>query len=767
MTAGRLFTALCCAALAGPWVSAQSNSDEEVVNLSPFVVEESARGYRASNTISATKVNTSLRDLPLSLEVITEDFMNDIAAFDVQEALRYTAGVVPSGDAGSRIRGFSGNWSQRNGFRRYDIGDAANVQRVEVIKGPSGVLYGLTRPGGVVNYITKRPVIGVNFAEIKLTYGSENFKRGVFDANVAVADNLAFRLIGSETDTETAIINGGYQLSFLSPSIVYRFSENTMVTFEAEFLDRDRVPHVGRVNNVGGWFRDNLGDGSQVYVDELFPYISRDQRFAHPDENQSNEVDTFILTLDHRFSENLSARLVGYKMNRTDREISTSRRGWNTGITAARDANNDFILDASGGRVPYLARLWSDDRSMNDWEAVQLDVVYNFETKGMRHQLLGGYYWREDDHNRTLYEDRDFIRIADPANPGATPAGYTLTYERDTNTPLGFLGPVQRHFVPLADVNDQTLAIYNPDNAFPNWQFPWLSYNDIIAGTAYYLTYLGKAFEDKLIIMAGIRYEEAEKTRYSWGAVGAEAPWDDDHLAPQVGLIYNFMPEVGVYAIYAESFDPQNGQSNSFGEQFDPLVGENLEFGIKGDLNEGRYSYTFAYFDVDETNRIYNDPNAINAGGGLGDNVAAGLVNSTGFDFTFTANPVPNWSTVIGVSYIDLEEKDPNPGKLDNFEGTGLTWSLWTNYVFTEGGVEGLSIGGGIIYTDEWDAFGGRVFGDYYMVDARVGYVMQLNEQVDAEFALNVKNVTDERDKGNGGGWLAPRQYYLSATLRF
>ena len=183
--AGLTSTLACGLILGGSSLLAQEPEDDEIIELSPFtVVEDDQGGYRASNTISGTKINTALRDLPLSLEVITEDFIDDIGAFDLQESLRYTTGVTTSGDTGGRIRGFPMLWNQRNGFRRYDYGDAVNIQRVEVIKGPAGVLYGLTRPGGIVNYITKRPVLGGSFSEFKLTYGSEAFKRGEFDTNV-------------------------------------------------------------------------------------------------------------------------------------------------------------------------------------------------------------------------------------------------------------------------------------------------------------------------------------------------------------------------------------------------------------------------------------------------------------------------------------------------------------------------------------------------------------------------------------------------------
>ncbi|HEX2100524.1 MAG TPA: hypothetical protein VHF69_07665, partial [Candidatus Synoicihabitans sp.] len=74
---------------------ASSITDDGVVILSPFQVDTSQdRGYRATNATSGTRLNTEIKDLPLNLEVITDQFMRDTGATDLREALRYSAGVI-------------------------------------------------------------------------------------------------------------------------------------------------------------------------------------------------------------------------------------------------------------------------------------------------------------------------------------------------------------------------------------------------------------------------------------------------------------------------------------------------------------------------------------------------------------------------------------------------------------------------------------------------------------------------------------------------
>ncbi|MGJ3241767.1 MAG: TonB-dependent siderophore receptor [Opitutales bacterium] len=747
------------------FVQAQEGQDT-IETLSPFSVSDAATsGYRATNSTSGSRIDLPLREVPITLEVITEQFIDDTASFDLQESLRYTAGVTTSGDTGGRIRGFPMLWNQRNGFRRYDFGDAVNIQRVEVIKGSAGVLYGLTRPGGIVNYITKRPAFGENFGEVRAIFGSDSFYRAEVDANVGVNESLAFRVTASRTDTDDARTNLFRDINFVSPSLTWRPTPQTSITLEAEFVDREQVRDPGRQTTT--FDPDPSAPSVREYVDEKFGFVGINDRYVHPDEVQTNDVDTYFLTIEHNFTENFSAQLRGYWIDRADREQSTVRRGFMTRVGALRDRDGNSVLDGSGNEIPAIGRHWANDRSLNEWQSYQLDLVYTLEGNNAEHRFLAGVYWSEDINTRLLFEDRDFQIIEDPDNPGTAPAGFrpNPVGGEGTGRPLGWLGSARKlRWNPLQNPGD--LSINDPRWDPVSFQFPWLEYVDDIGSQAVFASYFGQWFDEKLFTMAGVRYEEADKTRASTGAVGAESPWSDDALAPQVGVIYNLTPNHGIYALYAESFDPQNGRSNSFMEQFDPLVGENTEFGFKGSFLENRYNYNIGFFHVDETNRVFFDPDIPNAGGTLGDNVAAGLVNSIGFDMSLFADITENLSAVFNMAYIRQEQEEPTEVVLDNFEGNGLTWNLWANYAFGDGALDGLSTSLGIRYLDEWDGFGDRVFGDQYIIDAAARYTFRLNDTFSVHTALNIKNLTDENDF-NGGGWRTPREIVFTTGVNF
>ncbi len=129
-----------------------------MVVLSPFTVTttKNDRGYRASNSIGGTRINTPLKDVPMNIQVVTDEFMRDIAAFDASESLKFQAGVTVGSrdadrDTAVTIRGFSTAWQMREGFRRYDTSDSINISRQEVVAGPAAVLYGVSQPGGIIN----------------------------------------------------------------------------------------------------------------------------------------------------------------------------------------------------------------------------------------------------------------------------------------------------------------------------------------------------------------------------------------------------------------------------------------------------------------------------------------------------------------------------------------------------------------------------------------------------------------------------------------
>src|SRR5690349_9487443 len=208
----RLFSVrAACAALAAvvaaqaqpgtPAANAAANDD--VVKLSEFQVSTSAdKGYRAGNSVSATRIDTPIKDLPFAVSAFTQQFIADIGARDLFDVVQYAPSVTSSGrefNAGNSvytIRGFD-QVPQHDGFVGEAYIDTTSIERVEVVKGPSSVLYGQVAPGGTVNYITKRPA-AKPFAVWNVQAGTSSFLRTSLDLNQPLAGKkLLLRFNGS------------------------------------------------------------------------------------------------------------------------------------------------------------------------------------------------------------------------------------------------------------------------------------------------------------------------------------------------------------------------------------------------------------------------------------------------------------------------------------------------------------------------------------------------------------------------------------------
>src|SRR5690606_32943366 len=200
-----------------------AETEDEAVVLSPFaVVTDKDNGYGATNAISGSRVNTAIKDIPLPIQVITNDFINDIGATDLRRSLAYVSGIGlqsqndlennggtfgsaygpggvnnPEGVTSNingvqlKIRGFITNNVLRDGFQRGSPSDAVNIERIEVVQGPNALLYGTGNFGGVVNYLTKRPQNRAQ-GSTSVAYGSHNFMRGTLDVTGPLLETLSY-----------------------------------------------------------------------------------------------------------------------------------------------------------------------------------------------------------------------------------------------------------------------------------------------------------------------------------------------------------------------------------------------------------------------------------------------------------------------------------------------------------------------------------------------------------------------------------------------
>lgn len=207
--------------------------------------------YNAPTATSATKIEAPLRDIPQMVNVVPAELLRDQGARSMQDALKNVPGIGLSHGDGQRdqvtIRGFTAITDQFIDGQRDDalyFRDLANIERVEVIKGPASVLYGRGSSGGLINRITKKP--GGDLTEISAQVGSWSQRRGEFDVARSFKDSsAALRVTGVIERADSYRSQQFLDREAIAPSIAVTLGTDTKLLVQGEYLSDRRVTDFG------------------------------------------------------------------------------------------------------------------------------------------------------------------------------------------------------------------------------------------------------------------------------------------------------------------------------------------------------------------------------------------------------------------------------------------------------------------------------------------------------------------------------------------
>lgn len=259
----RLCSLIVCSGALLPAAHADTPAAAEAAaaEATPQVVEiTGARsddaGFAARRAGSSTKSDLSLLETPQSVTVLTRDLLDARAVTNLNEALQTTAGVA-SGSWGRRgwddfiIRGQRASESLyidglKRGQNQYVSQDVSGVERIEVLKGPASINFGMVQPGGLVNMVSKRPRAQA-FNTIGATYGSNDFKQLDFDLGRPISDNgkAAFRVNGMWSDQDDPIDFVYFKKRYIAPSVTLDFGPRTDFTILSSYMEREYLRSQG------------------------------------------------------------------------------------------------------------------------------------------------------------------------------------------------------------------------------------------------------------------------------------------------------------------------------------------------------------------------------------------------------------------------------------------------------------------------------------------------------------------------------------------
>lgn len=361
-------------------------AQEEIIELTPFSVISSAdRGYIASETMTGTRVATKIIDLPYSVNVLTSEFFEDFAMFELADNLTQVGSFTGLDIGGNfNLRGFSATSQLRDGFYRLGRYGASNIDRIEIIKGSNAAIYGRTSPGGMVNMISKAPKSRENY-KLTLSYGDFNTQRGVFEATGPL-------LKGALGKTAYVLTLSKYQRGFDQDyarnhnqeyylAVQHTFKDRSQLLLSAEyFLQIRHAPTAVAplVTDLKGT-TSNVDDEAIGYAKPLAGY---NPYGPNSELNRSNIG--YNATYEKSFSETWSTRIAAnyYRARRWDFNQNTGfgaislNPATAAAITTTRGAtpNKSLIMEDGGGfQADMLAHYWLASRTVECRTLVTLD----------------------------------------------------------------------------------------------------------------------------------------------------------------------------------------------------------------------------------------------------------------------------------------------------------------------------------------------------------------------------------------------------------
>lgn len=620
-------------------------------------------GYRVPNASTATKTDTPLRDIPGSIQVIPRQILEDQKTTRIQEALENISGVRKEGnyggtDAGGfNIRGFAQDGSFRNGFSDndfYSSVDTANIDRIEVLKGPASVLFGQAEPGGIINIVTKQPLSSPYYSA-ELNVGNYAFYRSSVDLSGPLTDdesllyrlNLAYQNSGSFRDYNFL------ERVVVAPVITWNISDRTSLTFDLEYQNNDYLFDRGL---------PSLGDRPAPIP------ISR------------------LIGLPHVYGD--STFRVGYRLEHNFSEDWQLRNGFSfvSGKSSGTYAYGGYELIDDQFAPIYVSR----DEFTREIYTLQTELVGRFNTGSIVHQPLIGVELRRNVWDYTSFDVADPI-LLDIFNPNydvdlpATPDEETFAYT----------------------TRRDTLGIYLQDQI---------------------------TFADNLKVLVGGRFD-AFYRRDDFGTPDEETL---TAFSPRVGIVYQPIQPISLYASYTQSFQPDRflGRSAATNEPFEPTEGRQYEVGIKADISE-QLSATLAAFEITKTNVLTLDPIDPDI------SIQVGEQRSRGIELDIGGEIQPGWNIIASYTYTDAITSEDNNipvgNRLINVPENAA--SLWTTYELQSGDLKGLGFGLGLYYVGDRyaDLDNTSVLPSYFRTDSAIYY-----KRDNWRLALNFRNLFNQ-----------------------
>lgn len=612
--------------------------------------------YVLPNATAGTKTETPIMETPVNVQSVSKQVLKDQQVISLDKALTNVSGVttVAGADQGNGnsfiLRGFSTNTLFRNGFRLDnfngfdDSQQFANVESIEVLKGPAAILYGRVEPGGMVNITTKMPK-ATPYYSLNQQFGSYSLFRTSVDATGPLTknDTLLYRVNASFQSNNTFRDLVKNEDVFLAPVVRWNISPRTQATLEMEYQHQNTSfdPQILPMN------------GNQLI--RLPP--NRNLMVRNP-----LEVEQIFVGFNwsHQFNDNWSIK----------HQINFKRRDENLGVsTGPLDVN---LQSSRLNRYIYKANLNSDT------VATVLDLTGNFKTWGLEHTLLlGGDYYRfdflQDNFDSEQTSSINFNQlgsgaVADPnliSHFNQYADNYGLYIQDQIKLPYNFhiMGGIRYQYV------RQATKVADADGIFRFWDGRPARIDEAVTPR------VGVTWQPHKKLSFYGNYAESFGANFFNNAFG--------------GLDASGKP------LPVKPLPPTSAQQWEIGaktEIFDGRLRATLAYYDLTKQNVATTDFTVGH--------------ECNGGGPLSCSVAVGEVRSRGPELDIQGEILPGWNVIATYASQDVRVGKSNDSQGAAVVGNRLQFvprnlgSIWSTYEVQNGVLKGFKIGGGVKLQD-------------------------------------------------------------------
>lgn len=713
---------------------------EEVVRLDEFKVTTTVQSYAETTTSAASKMPIDMKDLAATIQVLNASFIGDKLAASLDDLYPYIVGMTRESPAaaGFTLRGYTNSATNTTinnlqtdglpgGASRFGSPTTANVERVEVLKGPSSVLYGSMNPGGLINIITKQPsakksnMVSTSVA----SYAGDQGKNGTgFSTTVDSTGPLdqgkhwLYRFIASYEDAPTWRQFDWAKNYYYFPSLTYRLDENTEATMKFEAHREHRFA---------------IQDQALVAPNSLAINVPTDHSIVYQDRDNTayDRGDVYNLTVTHRF---LNQWVTKFNF-RDVQHVDGRRLLENRGVNATTPIENSTITQR-------LRDTWNRRRYAYYDYNLYGDVGPDSFKQTLLFGLSGGY----ETHNFTRWLFQNTIGA--PINVYNPLHGLT-TYPVINGT-TG-TGPTQ---IGVSKYYNYSAYFSDQIKLGKQWR----------ASVGVHTEKYDAKYTDFAVLVPSGRFVNPGQANHPQATV------------PSLGLVYEPLDTLSFYASYAESFKPTPPQSVALGAaQPGPETAGQKEVGMKAEFMNHQLGVLLSVYDIVRKDVVEAVPNVFDPATGI--QVYRALSNkSQGVELSLNYQPVAHWQTQVGFSYNDARVTQSAATNLADARLANAprqSGNFWTRYNFPTGALRGFGVGFGVIYTGE----------QHLVVDNRSTAFLSIPSVTRADlafyykwkrydFSVNVNNVTDRSYLAGGDAPTdvvpgAPRKITTSVRFAF